>query len=347
MSINKLRKPRSEDEIKHFWTYTDKVYISCVCITYNQEIYIKDAIDSMLAQQTEYRFEIIIHDDFSSDKTREIIYEYKKKYPTIIKLVLQEENKYSKNPRIIPLIIPYIEGHYVTICEGDDFWIDSCKLEKQIIALESNTQVNICFTAAKSLSADGIINVISNFGLVSEVYTLNKVISGGGEFMPTASIMLRAEIIYNLPSWYYTAPVGDYFLQIFSSMYNGALYLPEITSVYRTNSTGSWSSQRKSMTIKQIELEGKRYEETFNKLIEDKIPASVINREIANQYMHLSMLAINSNYKKTAKKMICKSWTKQKRIGRRQIIIYAMRNLIPILKIGIFLNKKIKNIFFI
>ena len=95
--ITKLVAPEREAEITKHWKYTDKVYTSVICITFNQDIYIRDAIDSFLAQVTEYKFEIIIHDDVSTDKTREILKEYQQKYPSIIKLILQETNQFSIN----------------------------------------------------------------------------------------------------------------------------------------------------------------------------------------------------------------------------------------------------------
>lgn len=135
MLINKLVAPETEDEVKMHWKYIDKVYISCVCITFNQEKYIQDTIDSMLAQKCEFRFEIVIHDDLSTDDTRNILQSYKDKYPSIIKLVLQEENQFSKGRKITPLAIEYAAGDYIALCEGDDFWVCDEKLQKQVAVL--------------------------------------------------------------------------------------------------------------------------------------------------------------------------------------------------------------------
>ncbi|WP_426578379.1 glycosyltransferase [Xenorhabdus stockiae] len=241
--INKLICPETEDVIKSHWKYSDKVYISCVCIAYNHEIYIRDAIDSILAQKSEYRFELIIHDDKSTDRTREIILEYKKKFPSIIKLILQDENQYSKCERIISLTVPYLSGEYITICEGDDFWIDNKKLQQQIELLIKNKNINICISKAMSLHPDNSIKKFCDLGDKMKIITFNKCILGPQkDFYPTATFFLRKTVMSNLPDWFYSiAPVGDYYIQLFASYNQGCVYLPKITSVYRIESIGSWS----------------------------------------------------------------------------------------------------------
>lgn len=325
-SINKLICPETESEIQSHWKYIDKVYISCVCIAYNHELYIRDTLDSILAQKTEYRFELVIHDDKSTDNTREILLEYKNKFPNIITLILQDENQYSKCKRIIPLTIPYLSGKYTTICEGDDFWLDSNKIQLQANALEFNKKYNICFTSGKVLYRNNISKSIDSLANKLSVFTVNQVIQGGGGFMLTASLMLRTKILYYLPKWYFTAPVGDYFLQIYASMPNGALYLPNITSIYRINSIGSWTNQRNSIPLIDIINEGDLYFETFNHLKEYNIEDRIINAEIAKQYVTLTTLAIKNNYLAESKKLIVKSWLHSKNINKKQLFLYLSRN---------------------
>lgn len=340
--INKLICPKTEDEIKSYWKHTDKVYISCVCIAYNHENYIRDAIGSILAQKSDYRFELIIHDDNSTDKTREIILEYKEKFPNIIKLILQKENQYSKCPRIIPLTVPYLDGDYVTICEGDDFWIDENKINLQYSELTKKDNINICFTSAKSLSNDGSVKLISHHNNEKTIFSSNQVIQGGGHFMPTASIMIKANKLKNLPKWYYTAPVGDYFLQIFASMYNGAIYLPIPSCVYRKEANLSWSSRRRSLSIEKINNESLLYENAFEQIKKEYVSNDIIDNELSNQLMNLSILALRNDYPMTAKELICKSWSKKSKINRKQLFIYRMRNHLYILKILLSIKNKLK-----
>ena len=106
--------------------------VSIICITYNQEKYVRQALDGFVMQKTNFPFEVIIHDDASTDKTADIIREYQAKYPDIIKPIFQTVNQFSqgKDP-IIYFILDKIQGQYVTINEGDDYWTDENKLQKQ------------------------------------------------------------------------------------------------------------------------------------------------------------------------------------------------------------------------
>ena len=150
--IKQLNQPKNESEIKQHWKYTDRVYISCVCIVFNQEKYIQDTINGFLAQISEYKFEIVIHDDVSTDNTRKILLEYKNKYPSIIKLILQKENQYQQGKKITSIAISHANGEFIALCEGDDFWIDNKKLQQQIVLLNKN--INICISKAISLYSD-------------------------------------------------------------------------------------------------------------------------------------------------------------------------------------------------
>lgn len=112
--------------------------VSICCVTYNHEKYIADAIESFLMQKTDFPFEIIIHDDASTDNTAKIIREYEERYPKIIKAIYQKENQYSKGVSIQSFYLKYLQGKYIAICEGDDYWTDPYKLAKQVNFLESN-----------------------------------------------------------------------------------------------------------------------------------------------------------------------------------------------------------------
>jgi len=123
--------------------------VSISCITYNHENYIRDTIEGFLMQKTNFNFEVLIHDDASTDYTAEIIREYEKKYPDIIKPIYQKENQYSKGVKISPKIqYPRAKGKYIAGCEGDDYWTDSYKLQKQVDFLEANPEYGMVHTDA-------------------------------------------------------------------------------------------------------------------------------------------------------------------------------------------------------
>lgn len=146
-SNRELRKGlRTEEEIMSSWNKTLKnPFVSICCITYNHGEFIEDALNSFLMQETEFPFEIIIHDDASTDNTQSIIRQYEEKYPSIIKTIFQQENRYSKGISVANYYIPHLRGIYVAHCEGDDYWTDRFKLKKQIEFLEDNPDYIACY----------------------------------------------------------------------------------------------------------------------------------------------------------------------------------------------------------
>lgn len=119
------------------------------CITYNHEPYIRQCLEGFVMQKTTFPFEAIVHDDASTDGTAAIIREYAEKYPNIIKPIYETENQYSKHDGSLSRIMnAHIRGKYVAICEGDDYWIDPLKLQKQVDFLESHPDYSICFHSA-------------------------------------------------------------------------------------------------------------------------------------------------------------------------------------------------------
>lgn len=122
-----------------------EIVVSISCITYNHVPYIRECLDGFLMQECEFSFEVLIHDDASTDGTAEIIREYQEKFPDIIKPVIQKENQYSKGVRSIgtKFNIPRAKGKYIAMCEGDDYWTDPLKLQKQVDFLEANSDYTI------------------------------------------------------------------------------------------------------------------------------------------------------------------------------------------------------------
>lgn len=123
----------------------NEIMVSICCLTYNHEKFIKDALEGFVNQKTSFKYEILIHDDASTDGTVEIIKEYEKKYPDLIKPIYQKENQYSKKIRAtLTYQFPRANGKYIAMCEGDDYWIDENKLQKQFDILEKNNDISLC-----------------------------------------------------------------------------------------------------------------------------------------------------------------------------------------------------------
>ncbi|MBQ1636007.1 MAG: glycosyltransferase family 2 protein, partial [Bacteroidales bacterium] len=119
--------------------------VTVICLAYNHGPYIRDALEGFVMQKTAFPFEVIVHDDASTDDTPRIIREYASRYPDIIRPVFQTENQYSKGvPISQTFLFPLVKGRYVALCEGDDYWTDPLKLSRQVEALEANPGVDIC-----------------------------------------------------------------------------------------------------------------------------------------------------------------------------------------------------------
>jgi glycosyltransferase involved in cell wall biosynthesis len=222
--------------------------VSICCITYNHENYIRDAIESFLMQKADFPFEIIIHDDASTDTTTDIIREYVGKYPDIIKPIYQTENQYSKGERVTLFAFKATRGKYIALCEGDDYWIDPLKLQKQVIEMEKHPECYISFHPAiiRWVDRSGEDGMLGSHSDTTTTFSAEEVILGGGEFMHTGSIMLNRSVISRIVSFFdiaKEAQMDDYYIQILGAEHGGALYLSDVMSVYRSGVPGSWTEK--------------------------------------------------------------------------------------------------------
>lgn len=136
----------------------DEIVVSICCVTYNHEHYIRDAIDGFLSQVVNFKYEIIIHDDASGDSTAKIIREYEDRYPDLFRCIYQSLNQYSLGKKPFQsYVAPYARGKYIAFCEGDDYWTDPYKLQKQIDFLEENVDYVICYADAITRVGDKFI----------------------------------------------------------------------------------------------------------------------------------------------------------------------------------------------
>jgi len=251
----------SQEEVTAGWLGANpNPTVSIICITYNQEKYIEDALRGFLIQKTNFPFEIIIHDDASQDKTPEIICSFRARYPRLIRPILQTINQFSQGKRCSYIASRHALGEYLALCEGDDFWVDDTKLQVQQDALRVRPQLNFCFHPCfeRNLwnSRDSYREAKKNCILYpssATVFSPEEIILGGGGFVPTASIFARRSAILSVPEWINGLPVGDYYLQILLSEPHGGLFLPAPMSFYRTFSQGSFSSALRGSPQKQVD----------------------------------------------------------------------------------------------
>lgn len=280
--------------------------VSILCITYNHEKYIKQALDGFVNQKTDFKFEVIIHDDASTDSTADIIKEYEKKYPDIIKPIYQSENQYSKGLKITKdILIPLIKGKYVAICEGDDYWCDDNKLQKQVDFLENNKEYSACVHAYKlfDMVTKKFIDKHS-FEYTGEV-TASQVILGDGHLFATNSVVCRSEVFCQYPPFRCLSPVGDYPMMILLSFSGKIFYFDDIMSVYRFRVPGSWT-ERNMMNVEKMGEHVKKMAvalEEADKYSEYKYHEefrNVIDKKFFNYYCEkgASLRFLKKNYEK-------------------------------------------------
>lgn len=218
--------------------------VSICCLTYNHETYIKQCLDGFLMQKTNFPFEILIHDDASVDNTQNIIKNYELKHSDIIKPIYQKENQYSKGIGVSRVYqFPRAKGKYIAMCEGDDYWIDPYKLQKQVDFLETHPEYVFSFHDSIILNQrTGEKRMRIGDRQIDNTVDLNSLIIQNN--IPTASIVFRNFLDYaQLPDWIGKISKGDYGLCVLLAEEGPGKYLPEAMSVYRIHEGGVWSSK--------------------------------------------------------------------------------------------------------
>lgn len=245
MFSNKSQLPTEEFIKSHWKTPSSKPTASIICITYNHKKYISQCLNSLLSQKTKYSFEIVIHDDNSTDGTKEIIKAYEERFPSIINTIIQTENQYSKGVRILPtLVIPFCRGDFYAICEADDFWSYEYKLEKQIDVMITHPDIILSCHGANIVDAANESTIATHYPTKSNGFISNpKAILGDGGLIPTQSIVVRSIVGQNIPTWWSTAHISDYPLVLTATLHGKIYSFHELWSSYRTNVINSWSSR--------------------------------------------------------------------------------------------------------
>lgn len=230
----------------------DAPIVSIICNTYNHEKYIAHALDGFLMQHTDFTFEILIHDDASTDSTADIIRNYAERYPNIIKPILQDKNQFGKGVNVTQTFqYPRAKGKYIAVCEGDDYWIDANKLQLQVNWLECHPDDIGCVHKYIVVDEDENIQNIKTFGYYEheERYTLKDF---ENKELPSQLASLMFRNIVNDPSTKYPELFnkikiqGDIKLFLYLLAYGSIYRMPQVCSAYRFvfhKGGQSWSSR--------------------------------------------------------------------------------------------------------
>ena len=238
------------------------VLVSISCATYNHAPFIRQCFEGFLMQKTNFSFEILIHDDASTDGTADIIREYEKNYPEIFFPIYQKENQYSKkNIKGINTTFnfPRAKGKYIALCEGDDYWTDPCKLQKQVDFLEANPNFNLCCHDWE-VNTNGVITSSPVYYKYKEIKFFNF------ETLPWIWITKTNTLLYRnkvfdfsiLQRYQYSRDVHI----VYHLLKNGkGVFFPQIMSGYRIHDGGIWGQQNAN---KKNEVTAKLYQELYS-----------------------------------------------------------------------------------
>lgn len=223
--------------------------VSICCITYNHAKFIRECLEGFLLQETSFSYEVIIHDDASTDETRKIIDEYVNKFPNIFIPVFQSENQYSKGNRGIyaKFVYPLVKGEYIAMCEGDDYWTDPLKLQKQVDFLLANQSVGLIYTRSRVYNEE-----FSKFNkkIIGRYFEGKKLFLSNP--IPTLTTLYRTSLIKQYiievnPSeknW----KMGDYPMWLWFFINSKIVFLNDITTTYRLlKESASHSSNSQKM----------------------------------------------------------------------------------------------------
>jgi glycosyltransferase involved in cell wall biosynthesis len=226
--------------------------VSICLITYNHEKYIREAIDSVLMQKTEFPFELLIGEDCSTDGTRQIVFEYQSRHPELIKVITDEHNVGAQAN--VMRVLQASSSKYIAALEGDDYWTDPYKLQKQVSFLENNPDYAICCHQVEELSDNGVkeLSVLQRSDS-EETYTIADLATG--PLMHTPSVVYRKNHTRHLPGWFQRSPVGDYVLYMLEAQHGKIKYFPQPMAVYRKHAGGMWSlKSRTEILVKWLKV---------------------------------------------------------------------------------------------
>ena len=219
------------------------------CLVYNHEPYLRQCLEGFVMQKTNFRFEAIVHDDASTDGSANIILEYAEKYPDIIKPIIETENQYSKRDGSLRRIMnAHTHGKYIAFCEGDDYWTDPLKLQKQVDFLENNPEYSMCFHNVNVIAENCNLETDIYSHLENRDYNIKELLIKWS--VPTCSILMRGFINEKVPINKKFA-VGDNVLITTCALFGKIRCINELMGCYRRNANG-WTNMNSEVIVKRF-----------------------------------------------------------------------------------------------
>lgn len=292
----------------------EDIKVSVVCTTYNHENYIRECLDSLLNQKVDFKYEVLVNDDASTDDTPDILREYITKYPDKLKVYFQKENLFSQGIRIVDdILLPNAKGKYIAICEGDDKWIDKNKLQLQYDIMEKNEDCVMC-------THNTIIHDISRvcedrfFNNWKNLHVLNDYDVFMGWKVHTSSFFIRRQYVvldYRLRGYWF----GDFVRVTYLHSEGKIISIPKVMSQYNIGvSTGALNKFNKSTEKERKEkiLDRSKYLKVFNDFTDYRFNNIITKRILltnleASSINEFDTLKYSKNKKEVirAAKLIC------------------------------------------
>lgn len=260
----------------------EEILVTVICMAYNHEKYIRDALEGFIMQDTSFRFEVIVHDDASTDGTADIIREYEKLYPEVIHGIYEPENQFSKGAGCTSILIRNAKGKYIAICEGDDYWTDSQKLTLQVEALEKHPQCSGSYHNTTVVDQDK--RKIEGKIQLSHLETISGIRGVEGlvyqcRYGRTASIMMRRSIFSEMDvnKWNHYIKCeanGDMKWSALMAAHGGIYYIARDMANYRyvVQGSGSWNARNYGKNINLITFHAL---ESIRKFIKEDYDVSI------------------------------------------------------------------------
>lgn len=244
-------------------------------MTYNHEKFIAKAIESVLAQKVDFKYEIVIGDDFSTDGTLGIANRFEEKYPEKVRVLKRKKGDAYHQKRVelgrlynFTNIISNCRGKYIALLDGDDFFLDENKLQRQVDLLEKNTEYSFCFHDIETVDEKGIPMGVQKIPLAMlKNLSQPELVGGTYPCPPTASVMYRRSALLEFPEWFYQMN-GDYAISVLLAQYGGGACIDGKLSAYRYHSGGIWTAgnevkkllktiQMRRIVLEQFKLPGR------------------------------------------------------------------------------------------
>lgn len=228
--------------------------VSVCLVTYSHRNFIGEALESVLAQETDFPFELVVGDDCSTDGTTDVVLEFQRQHPDKIRVLLAKENlgKYTGNGRLNFIrTIRACRGKYIALLDGDDYWTSASKLQQQVDFMDAHTDCTLCFHDIVKVDEHGEQLAVSPLPAAMKRRLANtEILMSKFPVPPTASMVLRREMIGELPDWFLQAPYGDRAIASLVTRSGDAGYIDGVISAYRIHSGGIISKYGRLGVIK-------------------------------------------------------------------------------------------------